>query len=89
MQKSNKHFIIPDGIKVIGTSAFADCHNLISITIPNTVTNIDDNAFYGCINLKNIYFHGTVEEWKSIEISNTHNRQLSTSVIHCDDGIFE
>ena len=76
-------------LKVIGVSAFADCDNLVSITIPNTVTNIDANAFYGCINLTNIYFHGTVEEWKSIEISNTHNSQLSTSVIHCDDGIFE
>ena len=89
MCKSLPNIIIPDGIKVIGISAFADCDNLVSITIPNTVTNIDSNAFYGCINLTNIYFHGTMEEWRSIEISNTHNSQLSKSVIHCDDGIFE
>lgn len=33
----------------IGASAFSDCSGLTGITIPNTVTNIGNFAFSGCI----------------------------------------
>jgi hypothetical protein len=32
----------------IGSGAFEDCGSLKSVTIPNSVTNISDFAFYGC-----------------------------------------
>ncbi len=32
----------------IGTNAFYGCHNVASVTIPNSVTNIGDEAFMGC-----------------------------------------
>ena len=38
----------------IGVSAFADNNGLTSVTIPNSVTNIDDFAFADCINLTSI-----------------------------------
>ena len=38
----------------IGNSAFKDCSNLTSITIPNSVTSIGDLAFSGCSNLTEI-----------------------------------
>ena len=33
----------------IGKTAFGACSRLTSITIPNSITNIDDNAFHHCI----------------------------------------
>ena len=33
----------------IGYNAFYYCTGLTSITIPNSITNIDTYAFYGCI----------------------------------------
>ena len=33
----------------IGNFAFSKCINLTSITIPNSVTSIGSNAFFGCI----------------------------------------
>ena len=33
----------------IGYESFDNCSNLTSITIPNSVTIIDTNAFYSCI----------------------------------------
>lgn len=43
--------IIPDGIKYIGLRAFSSCENLTSITIPNSVIEIDSSAFGGSTNL--------------------------------------
>ena len=37
----------------IGTSAFNNCTNLTSVTIPNSVTSIGDYAFNGCYNVVN------------------------------------
>ena len=40
--------VIPDGVKVIGSSAFSGRKDLTSILIPNSVTTIGPNAFSGC-----------------------------------------
>jgi len=36
------------GVTSIGYSAFYECRGLTSVTIPNSVTSIADNAFWGC-----------------------------------------
>ena len=41
-------------LKSIGDSAFWDCENLTSITIPNSVTEICFGAFFGCSSLTSI-----------------------------------
>ena len=38
--------VIPDGVEYIRESAFKGCSDITSITIPSSVTNIDDYAFY-------------------------------------------
>lgn len=40
----------------IANSAFDDIYDLTSVTIPNTVTNIGDNAFYSCDDLATVNF---------------------------------
>ena len=42
------HINIKEGTNQICESAFEECYNLTSITIPNTVTSIEKGAFYGC-----------------------------------------
>ena len=42
---------IVDGTKWIGDRAFSSCYDLISVSIPNTVTNIGERAFSGCYDL--------------------------------------
>ncbi len=43
----------PDGLAYIGENVF-DGTGLTSINIPNTVTNIQSNAFAGCVGLKSV-----------------------------------
>ena len=47
-------YVIPEGVKGIGKSAFSLCPNLTSIVIPNSVTTIGDDAFYHCSGLTSI-----------------------------------
>ncbi len=55
-----KNSTIPSGIKKIGHGAFAR-NDLTSITIPNSVTSIDDVAFAFCKNLKSITIPNSVK----------------------------
>lgn len=46
--------------------AFLQCNSLESVTIPKSVTNIRNSAFYDCTNLTKVYFEQTtpiIFEW--------------------------
>ena len=51
----------------INASAFEGCTSLTSITIPESVTGIEDYAFIGCKNLKTIYNLSKLDIQKSSE----------------------
>ena len=54
LDKEQNSYVIKEGTKYIGSSAFKDCSNLRSIVIPNSVTSIGDAAFSGCIRLLSV-----------------------------------
>ena len=43
------HYDIKPGTEVIGEKAFEGCSKLVSVTIPESVTEIGEKAFYECI----------------------------------------
>lgn len=53
---------IPEGVRMIGDSAFAFCKSLSSIGLPSSAKEIESNAFMGCISLKSVSSFGGVEE---------------------------
>ena len=53
-------YVIGDGVKTIGTYAFADCANMQRITISNTVTDIKSIAFYACTGLTKVSLPNSV-----------------------------
>lgn len=55
--------VIPDGVKVIGECAFADCKYLESVVIPPSVKKIERGAFSRCRNLKSVSGIETVSEF--------------------------
>lgn len=44
-----------EGISKIGFGAFRGCPNLIAVALPDTITTIEQYAFYDCPNLQTIY----------------------------------
>ena len=51
-------YTVPDGIRIIGQSAFSECTALSYVSVPDSVTSIADEAFYPCKYLKTIAFSG-------------------------------
>ena len=84
-------FNIPENIEGIESWAFACCSKLKSINLPNNIKEISFGVFFDCPLLKDIYYNGTKEEWKRIEINNSSGLQkLEESLtIHCNDGDIE
>lgn len=53
-----KEINLPSGLERIGTNAFSNC-GVTAITIPNTVKQIDSEAFGGCQYLESVTFEET------------------------------
>lgn len=47
-------FIVPEGVKKIGSWAFRNCVNLERVILPDSLTEIGDSAFGGCKSLREI-----------------------------------
>jgi hypothetical protein len=74
--KSLKNIVIPKQVTLLPVHVFAYCESLESITIPASVTSIGRYAFSGCKALRDIYYGGSQEEWKQIEIYIDGNQKL-------------
>ena len=67
---STTDYIIKDGTRFIADSVFSNCDNLISVTIPNSVKSLGDNAFG---RVKKVIYNGTDKEF--FEIKNIENNK--------------
>lgn len=74
-------FTVPAAVEAIEGYAFNSCTGLTSITIPDRVASIGYAAFYGCSKLKEVFYDGTEEQWKTISIG-TDNTFLTNADIH-------
>lgn len=61
-----------DKVKEIAPSAFANSHNMNTITIPETVTTIGEKAFENCENLSAVHFTNTMPENVDITAFNSY-----------------
>ena len=88
--KNLKRIVLPDGVIAIGNNAWEECTGLKSITIPDSVKSIGNKAFYWCYNLNEIYFKGTVEQWKRINEKNYWQSYIPIKCkIYCSNGILQ
>ena len=62
-----KSITIPDGTEIIDYGVFDGCNSLTTVSIPQSVTKIGNTAFWGCSNLKDVYYGGDEVAWKQID----------------------
>lgn len=80
---------IPHSVQVIGYGAFYSCQSLTSITLPKGISVIDDYAFWGCTSLTELFYDGTIDEWKRVSKSEKWIGETIATTIQCKDGICE
>ena len=66
----------PNGMPIlhIGTWAFADCHTLKTVTIPQGIQTIEKRAFYGCENLEKVIIGKDINTISDIEVFSLCNK---------------
>lgn len=78
--KRNIHvtdIILQNNIVQLPDEAFSGCTSLERITIPRAVKRIGLEVFKDCKNLKDIYFEGSEEEWKAVDIVYKNYRPIN------------
>ena len=77
--------VIPDGIETLPKFVFLGFSSLKSVTISKDVKNIEQEAFFHCVALTDVYYEGSEADWKKITIGEK-NECLTNAKIHynCD-----
>ena len=73
--------VIDAGTTTIAMGAYMQRADIKSVTIPASVTEIDDGAFFECVNLKTINFEGTEEQWNAITFGEMWNYGVPADVV--------
>lgn len=76
---------VKEGTTVIGEWAFMHGARLKEITIPVSVTNINDTAFQDCEALKTVHFKGTKAQWDKMKIGDGNDYLKNAEIICSPD----
>ena len=78
-------FSVCPNLKIIAENTFS-CENLKSITLPASITYIDEDAFEDCESLKTIKFNGTMAQWDAINFGEDWDEDFAPYNLICTDG---
>jgi len=84
--------VIPDvynnlPVTAIGDRAFTNCKNIISVTIPETITEISGSPFYGCSKIMEVYNLSSLDVSSNFVYAKAINNSLDEeSIIKNVDG---
>lgn len=84
---SLKALELPDGVMGIGNKIIA--HSAVeSLYLPDTLEDIRFGSIFQAEQLKNVYYGGTMEQWKAINNSKSFHSP-TIKVVHCIDGDYQ
>lgn len=79
---SLENAVLSNKMEILYSRTFSGCTSLKTITIPDSILQIDYHAFEDVESLTDVYYTGTEEQWQAIEIYTTNNGCLETATIH-------
>lgn len=87
----NGTYTIKDGTKCIASSAFYECDNLTSITMPESLTTMGSGVFWKCKKLENVVLSPnltSIENWTFYECDNLSNIVIPDSTTSIGSSAF-
>lgn len=78
--------VIPEGIIEIAVSAFMSNYELVSVSLPSTIKEI--NSAFGSDSLTEFKYAGTVEQWNELN-KGGWTRDTTLTHVTCSDGVVE
>lgn len=84
-------YTVPEGIEIIGNSAFDYCDSITEVILPDTVTTLENDAFARCAGMESIYlpesivYIGEMAFWSCISVEKF---ELPSSVMYIGEKAF-
>ena len=75
-----------EGCQSIGDKCFCECASLSTVILPASLEYIGEEAFKNCYNLTELYYKGTLEEFRNRFNINNIIKGSGIRSIHCSDG---
>lgn len=76
----NNNLIIPNDVDTISDNMFNSYVDLVNINFGTNIKYIGEDAFRYCINLENIYFDGSIDDWININFYDYSSSPLKTKL---------
>ena len=77
---------ITEGTTTILGYSFASCIGFTKVILPESITKIGTASFRDMTGLQDVYYAGTAEQWKNINIE-SENSPLTSANIHCNENV--
>ncbi len=77
---------IPEGVTMIRQGLFRNAACIRRVALPKGLKGVAANAFYGCRNIKEVFYAGSEAEWKALPIA-TGNDPLKNATIYFNSTI--
>lgn len=75
--------VLPEGTEWVYSYGMAGARNLRDLYVPISMKQFMFKAALGCISLKNIYYEGTEDDWKNVDLSDENfNYALADAKMH-------
>ena len=75
-----------ENVETLGESLFWRCMKLQTLRLGKNVKKISSDALQNCTALKDIYYAGTMAEWKAVQASYGYDSSTGNYTVHCSDG---